>query len=373
MVALLTSLLNENDVEFLVIGRTHIIKLSQEGCETVSRRLRGLQYRSSDLIETVKSFGPDLIHVHGTEGIALVNSKKVKIAVPVVYSLQGLSTVVGRRWEYFGRERVLDRLKTEPLKHLLTFNGYVWDYFKFAKRIELETRLFKDNPYVIGRTSWDLSVAMSLGCTRENYFYGSELLREPFYKKVWNKENFKSKNLLFVSPSHPRKGFRTFIAACHYLVDIGELFQLTIVGVNKTDKVSQSLIETLITKGIQVNLKCSLNASELSDAMCESSALVCAGYIDNSPNLVCEAQMLGLPVIASYVGGVPSLIEHGSTGLLHSAGDEFSLVSQILALFNENSLAIKLSVSARRKAIVRHDRIVVPRQYWTIYNNILTK
>jgi len=60
----------------------------------------------------------------------------------------------------------------------------------------------------------------------------------------------------------------------------------------------------------------SLEVNEMVEAMKISRFMVHPSYIDNSPNSICEAQILGLPVVATNVGGVESLIENGKTGLL---------------------------------------------------------
>ena len=42
-----------------------------------------------------------------------------------------------------------------------------------------------------------------------------------------------------------------------------------------------------------------------------------SSYIENSPNSVGEAQMVGVPVVASRVGGTDSMVEHGKTGFMY--------------------------------------------------------
>lgn len=71
---------------------------------------------------------------------------------------------------------------------------------------------------------------------------------------------------------------------------------------------------------------------------------------EGMPTSVLEAMAAGAPVIASNVGGVAELVEHGVTGLLFEAEDLGSLTENLrLALSNEN-MRVKLAENAIRAA-----------------------
>ena len=55
----------------------------------------------------------------------------------------------------------------------------------------------------------------------------------------------------------------------------------------------------------------------------------------------------GRPVVATRVGGVPDLIEHGEHGLLVPAGDPAELASAIARLIEDRDLAARLGAAAR--------------------------
>jgi glycosyltransferase involved in cell wall biosynthesis len=63
---------------------------------------------------------------------------------------------------------------------------------------------------------------------------------------------------------------------------------------------------------------------------------------------VMEAQACGLPVVASNVGGLPSLIEHEKTGLLVPSQDPAALAKAILELLNDRNKALALGKEARK-------------------------
>jgi len=63
---------------------------------------------------------------------------------------------------------------------------------------------------------------------------------------------------------------------------------------------------------------------------------------------VMEAQAMGLPVVASRVGGIPSLIEDGKTGFLVKPGDSEELAQAIIACLNDPLKAKNVGQNARR-------------------------
>lgn len=72
--------------------------------------------------------------------------------------------------------------------------------------------------------------------------------------------------------------------------------------------------------------------------------------VDNQPVSVLEACAMGLPVVATAVGGIPDLLVHEETGLLVPAGDDRAMAEAVLRLVAEPGLAGRLSSNGRRLA-----------------------
>ena len=79
-----------------------------------------------------------------------------------------------------------------------------------------------------------------------------------------------------------------------------------------------------------------------------SAVLIHPSHIDNSPNSVAEAMASGLPVIASNVGGIPSMIENGVTGLLVEPRNHRQLAEAVISLLH-NEAERKRLASGQRK------------------------
>lgn len=73
--------------------------------------------------------------------------------------------------------------------------------------------------------------------------------------------------------------------------------------------------------------------------------------VDNMPVAVVEACAMGLPVVATAVGGIPDLLSNGETGLLVPDNDDQAMASAVLRLLRDSDLAGRLSANGRRLAV----------------------
>jgi PEP-CTERM/exosortase A-associated glycosyltransferase len=80
-----------------------------------------------------------------------------------------------------------------------------------------------------------------------------------------------------------------------------------------------------------------------------------------------EAMAAGLPVLASDVGGLAELIEHGSTGLLFRAEDASAFVREAVSLASDPGLRARLGASAREHVRSERSWSRVVSQYPAIY------
>lgn len=74
-------------------------------------------------------------------------------------------------------------------------------------------------------------------------------------------------------------------------------------------------------------------------------------WYEMCPLVVVEALSLGLPVIASRIGGLPELVEEGETGLLFKTGDADELAQQMNRLWSDSGLCAKFGTTAQHRAL----------------------
>ena len=75
-----------------------------------------------------------------------------------------------------------------------------------------------------------------------------------------------------------------------------------------------------------------------------------SSHIDNAPVAILEASAMGLPVVATHVGGVACLLQDGENGLLVPDDDVPAMISAIRRLLHEPRLAARLSANGRNLA-----------------------
>ena len=94
-------------------------------------------------------------------------------------------------------------------------------------------------------------------------------------------------------------------------------------------------------------------------------------YIENSPNAICEAQYIGLPIVSTNVGGIASLVKDGVEGVLVPANDPWQMANEIVELANDDFRMKLYSENNRKHAHLRHDEQNILKQLLECYQNVL--
>jgi glycosyltransferase involved in cell wall biosynthesis len=85
-------------------------------------------------------------------------------------------------------------------------------------------------------------------------------------------------------------------------------------------------------------------------AFLQHSLVAPDGDSEGSPVSVMEAQLSGLPVIATRHAGIPEVVQEGETGLLVDEGDVQAMAAAIARLATDPELAGRMGRSAARRA-----------------------
>ena len=84
-----------------------------------------------------------------------------------------------------------------------------------------------------------------------------------------------------------------------------------------------------------------------------------------------EAMIVGIPCVSSYVGGVPEYLTHNENGLLYSFEEQEILSAHIIKLFQDPSLAEKISLKAKMTMRNSRQSTNLKEELVTIYKNVL--
>ena len=86
-----------------------------------------------------------------------------------------------------------------------------------------------------------------------------------------------------------------------------------------------------------------------------------------------EAMALGKPVLASDIGGIRELVEHGVTGLLFQPGNEADFCRQAEKLISSAALRKTLGEKGRAFVVKERDWKVLVRRYRRLYDFVLSR
>lgn len=308
-------------------------------------------------LEIVKLVKPDIIHIHGTEEPFLSILSKTK--VPIVVSIQGNLTVYLHKY-FDGFEKNYLKIKSyKPysLKRLLFPKSFKGNYLQFIKRQVIEERNLREVKYIMGRTAWDCRITRILAPTSK-YFVEDRILRDSFYNFEW-KPNDHDVTIIHTTNSNVfYKGFETLCQALYELNKVGFRCEWRVAGISDNDLIVKTTKSKLKHKYPDHWLKLlgKLNESELVTALTNADIFVMTSHIENNVNSLCEAMIIGMPCISTFVGGVGSLIIDGEEGILIQSGDPWAMAGAIIELASDKEKAFRLGQNARKKGLLRHDK-----------------
>lgn len=360
--------------EHHIDGITYFMVPSKNIIKTDKRQLRGCA-------KALEIFNPDLIHIHGTEhslaqAVCMANGDKAKIMA----NIQGLAGPYTRYsdgglsfWDKITNITPLDFYRNTFLLNVKR---------NFKNRSACENYVISHIAHIVGRTQWDHDHVMTIN-PKINYHFMNETLRDSFYEEpFWNLNQCK-KHTIFVSNSgSPLKGAHQALKALSIVVKTYPETVMNFCGINVMSSNPNKMvrfqgyhlyIRKLIKKlGLKNHVRFlgNLTESEMKQAFLNAHVYVMPSAIENSPNSLCEAQILGLPIIASYSGGTPNLIQEGINGFMYRYEEIEMLAHYIMMIFKQKDF-IQLSSNGRQIANERHDKETNAKRLVEIYSNIL--
>jgi glycosyltransferase involved in cell wall biosynthesis len=325
-----------------------------------------------DLLKVVEDYKPEIIQLFGTEtGLGEIVGK---IRIPIIIHIQGLVNPYVCNWFPLGFSpaRIL---VNSSLKDLIMRRDLYSDYLFLKKIARREQHIIKHAKYFFGRTTWDRRV-VNLFNDRSQYFYCNEVLRPFIYDAQWSFADRTTLKLVTTINPQIYKGLDIVLETAQLLRrQSKKSFEWNIIGIESDHKVVKMIERCKRAKfrSNSVYFRGVKHGRDLVSQLLESDIFIHPSHIDNSPNSICEAMLLGMPVVAGNVGGVSSIVESGHSGVCYNSRDAHELAAIILEKSLDQRELQRLGRNAREVALERHDRSKIASQVLETYRLILSQ
>lgn len=344
-------------------------------CEVGNVKYYSLGYSPSDSItvpqkrceEIIDDFKPDIIQIEGTEFLharAMQNAAKAH-NIPAVISMQG---ILNGQYNYqCGQLQIDDMMFSSSLTDIyaawvLHLRKRLW----YKKRLIDEKEIISQADYILGRTHWDRAHSYKLNPNAE-YFSCSRVLREPFYTASWDINKMERHSIYIGNGYYALKGLQFVITALPQLIREYPDIKVYVAGTKPFEKNDKRpfykkgfgvYIQKLIRElGVEEHIVFTgpLKADEVAERLSKVNAYVLCSAVENSPNTLGEAMLIGTPCVAAYVGGVSDMAVDGQEALFYRNDDPDILAWNVKRIFDSDSLALSLSEKAKEHAKITHD------------------
>lgn len=329
----------------------------------------------------LSEFNPDILHIFGSESERILKlitlfGKPEK----TIIHLQGIAEKYGAVYlndipKRYSRGRVIETLLGHGLKKQRD---------SLLRRGKTERKALEMVGHVTGRTDFDRMAVESVSQSIQ-YHFCWETLRSNFYQsEKWNVNKRVPFTILTRNTGSPIKGFHKMLEALPSIISRYPNTMLNVVGaqIRYPQTIKQHLVEhsyealcrSIIEKNNlkdHIRFMGNLNEEEMIRAYLKSNVVVSASIIENSPNVICEAKILGVPIVSSFVGGCGNLIRHGHDGYLYDYYSADMLAYYVCKIFGNIELAQKISLNAIESQKKISDRQENKKRLLEIYKEIL--
>lgn len=289
-------------------------------------RISSLYYQERKvLLEEIESERPDLLHVQALPEYSLT---AMSSNLPWVFTPHGITR---REW------RVEKGWKTK---------------IHTGVRAILEPMIFRQAKNIISISPFITQLVSQY--TPARIFEIPNPIDETFFSL--KRHDMLMRRILFVGALTQRKGIWTLLEAFEKLIINQSQATLIIVGgtENSSEKKKlQKRIDGMRRSGGKIEFLGRINDQELKNEFMKATVLCLPSLEETAPMVIAQAMAVGLPVIASNVGGIPYMVEDGVTGLLVKPNDSNDLLDKLRYLFSLDERQIQL-MGERAKIIAKN-------------------
>ena len=324
---------------------------------------------------------PDLIELWGTEmpiGLAALHEAN---NIPTIVYVQGVLESIGRY--YLAGMTNQEIKKACTIRDILTRSTLHQTQKKYLQRSLIESKIINLSKNIIVENDWAEAYYKKI-CPGVNAYRCPLSISKEFEEEQWNINNIAHYTIMCSAANYPIKGLHMLLKALEIVKKKYPNVKLSVPGtvlrkVNdfksfiKQDGYSKYINRLIKKLKLESNIEYTgrLTAKEMAKKMTEVNCFIMCSAIENHSSTLKEAMTVGVPCIASYVGGVPEYGIHNHNCLLYRFEDYESLAYYIIKLFESKDLCIKLSRNAINSMIesrTQNDFYKISKE---IYNKVI--
>ena len=297
------------------------------------------------LRRAIRSVAPDVVHAHSaganvdaalSSGLPAVVTIHGVVAQEARLASQGGSLAGRLRWTF---DRIYERYSLARARDIIVISPYLLREFPWLARRGRITAI--ENP--VGAAFFDIE-------------------RTPA-----------PATLLCPGRIISRKGILDLIHAFAQLAAADERVELRLAGeMGAEPTYGAACVQAVQAHGLtgRVHFLGSLSAAAMRAELASCTAVALAAHQETAPVTIAEAMAAGCPVVATAVGGVPDMIEHGRTGLLSPVADIAGLAVNLRRVLDDPALALRLAAAARAEAAGRFHPLAVALRTRAVYQQV---
>ncbi|MDM8310361.1 glycosyltransferase family 4 protein [Phocaeicola barnesiae] len=320
-------------------------------------------------IQIIDKYKPDIIHVFGNEWPFGLLAKYTNI--PLVIHIQG-SIIPYYNALYPPKYNGYTLTYTAGLNLKMQWQN-IKALYKNQSRLNMEKRIWECVNHYMGRTSWDKALVKMIH-PNATYHHVDEAIRPIFLETntQWKLSEQNQIQLFSTGCTTFWKGVDVMLKTAHILKTLNINFTWKVAGfMPKRLKAAVEKKEKLKFNDNNIEILGFISPTEIINLMSQSTIYVHTAYIENSPNSICEAQLLGMPIISTMVGGISTLVRNGIDGDLLPANDPWQIANAILELAKDKERMMLYSKNSKEFAVQRHDKQKILNQLLNCYNDII--
>lgn len=367
-------LLLKGQPQFMQSNGFEVLTVSADGKELAAIKSTGIPHQIINLtrkispiadtialwkmIQLIKSFKPDIVHTH-TPKAGLIGMMAAYICrVPIrLHTVAGLPVM-----EAQGLKKSL-LILTEKITCFCANNVYPNSNGLMDFMID-NFRSFKHKFKVLGKGSTNGIITKHYTLTPEISVLATQLK---------SKHNFQPSDFVFcfIGRLVGDKGLNELINVFDILSKKNNC-KLLLVGMQEPelDPLSANCLEiihnnkNIISLGYQDDVRVALAASNV---------FVFPSYREGFPNVVMQAQSMGVPCIVSDINGCNELVSHNKSGLIVPVKNETALQEAMYILMNDTEKCTSFASIARENILQHYEQSQVWNYILNEYKQLLTK